>query len=56
MDHLVQYANDRGPDEEPWIVRDRSTALRNAREGRGEALVRTWLPTDWDYVNPKDEA
>ena len=28
MDHLTQYAIDRGPDKDPWIVRDRSAALR----------------------------
>ena len=50
MDALVQYASEvEGKD--PWIVRDRSTALRNERNGRGKALVRTWVPTDWTYVD-----
>ena len=53
MDALVQYATERDG-EEPWIVRDRSTALRNERMGRGKALVRTWVPTDWAYVNEED--
>jgi hypothetical protein len=56
MDELVQYATDRAdevsdPDARPWIVRDRSTALRNERQGRGRALVRVWIPGDWMYVN-----
>lgn len=55
MDHMTQYANDRGPDKDPWIVRDRSAALRNEREGRGKALVRTWVPTDWAYVNEEEK-
>lgn len=50
MDEFVQYANE-SENGEPWIVRDRSTALRNERQGRGKALVRTWIPTDWDVVN-----
>lgn len=55
MDHLVQYANDSGPDLPPWIVRDRSAALRNERQGRGKALVRIWIPSDWSYVNEEEE-
>lgn len=56
MDELVQYATEvaddvSDPEARPWIVRDRSTALRNERQGRGKALVRTWIPTDWVYVN-----
>lgn len=56
MDELVQYASEvaddvADPDARPWIVRDRSTALRNERQGRGRALVRVWIPTDWVYVN-----
>lgn len=56
MDELVQYATERAdevsdPEARPWIVRDRSTALRNERQGRGRALVRTWIPSDWVYVN-----
>ena len=49
MDEMVQYATDReGAD--PWIVRDRSTALRNERTGRGKALVRVWVASDWERV------
>ena len=58
MDELVQYATERDmldEDERPWIVRDRSAALRNERKGRGKALVRVWVPTDWMYVNETDE-
>jgi len=60
MDELVQYATERAdtisdPDARPWIVRDRSTALRNERQGRGRALVRVWVPTDWEYVNIEEE-
>jgi hypothetical protein len=61
MDELVQYAteiSDEVADPEakpPWIVRDRSTALRNERQGRGRALVRTLIPTDWVYVNEVGE-
>jgi hypothetical protein len=56
MDEMVQYATEvadevSDPEARPWIVRDRSTALRNERQGRGRALVRTWIPTDWVYVN-----
>lgn len=55
MDHFVQYASDTDsatdPDATPWIVRDRSTALRNERMGRGKALVRTWIPSEWEFVN-----
>lgn len=56
MDELVQYATERAdevsdPEARPWIVRDRSTALRNERQGRGRALVRVWIPTSWVYVN-----
>lgn len=51
MDHLTQYAIDRGPDKDPWIVRDRSAALRAERLGEGKALVRTWIPSDWVFVN-----
>jgi len=52
MDEFVQYATDQGDaDDRPWVVRDRSTALRNERQGRGKALVRAWIATDWTYVN-----
>lgn len=59
MDELVQYATERAdevsdPDARPWIVRDRSTALRNERQGRGRALVRVWIPSDWVYVNDEE--
>lgn len=52
MDELSQYANE--SDGKPWIVRDRSAALRNERQGRGRAMVRVWIPTDWDFVNPRE--
>lgn len=55
MDELVQYATEQ-EGSEPWIVRDRSTALRNERTGRGRALVRTWIPTDWVSVSLEEEA
>jgi hypothetical protein len=60
MDELVQYATETqdpltNPDSRPWIVRDRSTALRNERQGRGKALVRVWVATDWSYVNEDEE-
>ena len=59
MDELVQYATERAdevsdPDARPWIVRDRSTALRNERQGRGRALVRVWVASDWTYVNDEE--
>lgn len=54
MNELVQYATER-QDGGPWIVRDRSSALRNERQGRGRALVRVWVPTDWIPVNEVDE-
>ena len=57
---LIQYATERSddltnPNAKPWIVRDRSTALRNERQGRGRALVRVWIPTGWEYVNTDEE-
>jgi len=60
MDEMVQYATERAdelsdPEARPWIVRDRSTALRNERQGRGRALVRVWIPTSWEYVNVEEE-
>lgn len=60
MDELVQYATELAdevadPEAKPWIVRDRSTALRNERQGRGKALFRTWVPTDWAYVNETED-
>jgi hypothetical protein len=60
MDELVQYATERGdtlsdPEARPWIVRDRSTALRNERQGRGRALVRVWIPSDWVFVNDEEK-
>lgn len=58
MDHFVQYANDRGPEGSPWIVRDRSTALRNERQGQGRALLRIWAPGAWEEVavsSPQDD-
>ncbi len=51
MDELVQYATEQEGDEKPWIVRDRSAALRNERQGKGRALVRLWVPTFWEYVD-----
>lgn len=54
MTEFTQYANEQ-EDGEPWIVRDRSTALRNERQGRGKALVRLWVPTDWVYVNEEED-
>ena len=54
MDEFVQYANET-ENGEAWIVRDRSTALRNERQGRGKALVRVWVPTDWTLVNELEE-
>lgn len=55
MDSLVQYANeDLGKDVEPWIARDRSSALRAERRGRGRAVVRVWTPSEWVYVNPEE--
>lgn len=56
MDEFVQYANEQpdGKEPDPWIVRDRSTALRNQRQGRGRAMVRTWIPTSWMYVDEVD--
>lgn len=57
MDHFVQHANDRGPESSPWIVRDRSTSLRNERQGRGRALLRHWAPGAWEEViesSPQD--
>lgn len=53
MNELVQYANET-ENGEPWIVRDRSAALRNERTGRGRAVVRTWIPTDWVTVGVDD--
>lgn len=56
MTELVQYANeDLGKDVEPWIVRDRSAALRTERRGRGRAMVRVWTPSEWAYVNPDED-
>lgn len=60
MEELVQYASETAdpiadPEARPWIVRDRSTALRNERTGRGRAMFRTWIPTDWAYVNEDDD-
>lgn len=59
-DELVQYATEQAddlanPDARPWVVRDRSTALRNERQGRGRALVRVWVPTDWYPVSVNEE-
>lgn len=54
MDHLVQYATDRVDGEGPWIVRDRSAALRAERKGEGPAMVRTWVPGPWAYVTPQE--
>jgi hypothetical protein len=55
MEEFVQYANEQDDGTEPWIVRDRSTALRNERQGRGKALVRIWVPTDWTLVNELED-
>ena len=55
MDHLVQYATDRLDDQGPWIVRDRSAALRAERKGEGPAMVRTWVPGPWSYVTPQEQ-
>ncbi len=54
MDSLVQYAVETVA-KEPWIVRNRSDALRAERQGQGKALVRTWVPTDWVYVNEEEK-
>lgn len=56
MDDFTQYATetDADPEARPWIVRDRSAALRNERQGRGKALIRVWVPTDWAYVNEEE--
>lgn len=54
MEELVQYANER-EGEGPWIVRDRQAALRNERQGRGRALFRVWVPTDWNSVSVEDD-
>lgn len=57
MDCLNQYATgDRGKDVEPWIVRDRSAALRAERLRKGRAMVRVWAPGPWAYVNDEPEA
>ncbi len=53
MDHVVQYAIDT-EDKGPWIVRDRGEALRSERRGYGRAMMRTWVPTDWSYVNEEE--
>lgn len=55
MDEFVQYATERNEDMPPWVVRDRSTALRNERLGEGRAMVRTWIPTDWVPINEIDD-
>ena len=60
MDEFVQYATEQGadltnPDARPWIVRDRSTARRNERQGRGRAVVRVWTPSEWVPVDPAPE-
>lgn len=55
MDHLVQYATDRVNGEGPWIVRDRSAALRAERRGEGPAMVRIWVPGPWAYVTPPEQ-
>lgn len=56
MDSLIQYANeDLGEDVEPWIVRDRSAALRTERRGGGRAMVRVWTPSEWAPLNPDEE-
>ncbi|MFB9732641.1 hypothetical protein [Ornithinimicrobium kibberense] len=56
MESVTQYANDRGKDVGPWVVRDRSTALRTERRGRGRAMVRVWGPSAWAYVNDGSES
>jgi hypothetical protein len=55
MEEFVQYANESEGSDTPWVVRDRSTALRNERQGRGKALVRVWVPTDWTLVNELED-
>jgi len=56
MTELVQYANeDLGEDVEPWIVRDRSAALRTERRGGGRAMVRVWTPSEWAYLNEEEQ-
>ena len=52
---VTQHAIDRGPDKDPWIVRDRQAALRAERQGRGKALFRVWMPTDWYEINAIDK-
>ena len=54
-EEVMQYATDRGPDLKPWIVRDRQSALRNERQGRGRAVARVWIPTSWELINPDYE-
>lgn len=54
MDHVIQYATER-EGAEPWVVRDRQAALSNERKGQGKALFRTWVPSDWTYVNEEEE-
>lgn len=46
---VLQYANER-EGETPWIVKDRSSATRNERQGFGRAVVRTWVPGPWSPV------
>lgn len=56
MTEVRQYANEQltGP---PWIVRDRSTALRNERRGHGgRALVRAWSPGPWVPITSGNHA
>lgn len=50
---VVQYATERSYGV-PWIVRDRQAALRAERLGEGQALVRVWIPTGWEYVNEEE--
>lgn len=56
MTEVVQYANeDLGHDVEPWIVRDRSAALRTERRGGGRAVVRVWTPSAWAYLDERGQ-
>jgi hypothetical protein len=54
MDEFVQYAIEREKEPTPWIVRDRSAALRGERLGEGLAVVRLWVPGDWLRVTEFD--
>lgn len=50
---VLQYANER-EGQDPWIVKDRSSATRNERQGFGRAVVRTWVPGPWSPVTSEE--